>query len=207
LTFFFFIINKYPIRIENVYNINLTKKLNLYNYVLLNISKYALLYLHNNYYYICGTNLKYLISNKHHELINTLSIILYFIIQDFLFYGYHRLMHTKYFFNKYHYKHHEIIVPNSLSANHSNIIDENLKNISLTLPIFIIQLNNNTIYLLLIVTQIWDIIIHESKLRFKIKYINTPVSHLVHHMYKNNSYNCGYWTIIPDLIFGTNFKS
>lgn len=191
---------KYPVRIENSYNINLIKKLNPYDYLKLNISKYIFLYLHN-WFFIIQNNLSY------NQSINIISIASYFIIQDFLFYGYHRLMHTNYLYIKFHKKHHEHIIPNSTSYNYSHIIDENIKNISLILPIFIIQFNRDTIYLLLIITQIWDIIIHESKFRFKVKYINTPGNHLVHHMYKNNTYNCGYWTIIPDIIFRTYYEN
>ena len=196
---------KYPIRIENGYNINLTKKLNLYDYVLLNLSKYILLCLYYHNYFIWWNNQIDVLLNI--RLMNILSIILYIMIQDVIFYGYHRLMHTDYFFNKFHYVHHQNIIPNSSCSVHSHIINSNLKSFILVLPIFIIPLKCNILYILLFITQIWNIIIHESKFRFNIKYINTPGNHLVHHMYRNLSYNYSFWTKIPDIIFGTNFTN
>ena len=196
---------KYPFRIEKVYNINLTTKLTLSNYVLSNISKYLLVCVHHFNYFIWWNNYIYTLLTS--PTLSVVSIILYFVIQDFIFYGYHRLMHTKYFFNKYHYIHHQKTIPNSFSSVHLHRLDSNLESFVLTLPIFIIPLKCTTLYMLLFTTQIWNIIIHESKFRFNIKYINTPGNHLVHHMYRDRSYNYSYWTTIPDIIFGTKFTS
>ena len=132
-----------------------------------------------------------------------ISVLLFIIIQDFVFYGYHRLMHTKSLYSKFHYVHHSNKVPNSWCANISHKLDSNLESLIFILPGLIVPLNYKLLHTLVLITQIWKNIIHESKLRFKLKYINNPCNHLVHHQFEN--YNYGFWTTIPDRLFRTEF--
>ena len=158
-----------------------------------NLSQYILLsFYHLNY---IGYN-----NNNDYPL---LKILIALTIQDFSYYGFHRLMHTISFYKNYHKDRHQRITT-SWAARSGSIFESNVENVILMLPIFLLKMNKFHFHCLFVLSHIWNTLNYESTFRYYLKCIRTPVDHLVHNQFMQ--YNFALWTVIPDRIFGTYIK-
>ncbi len=117
-------------------------------------------------------------------------------LSNIFFYISHRLLHTKWFFNKIHYKHHEFIDPIACATLYAHPIEHLFSNVlSFVIPIILVGTTFNTILCLLFAGTVISMIAH-------IKYKILPITngHLVHH--KLFKYNYGFGDYL-DKLFGT----
>lgn len=124
-------------------------------------------------------------------------IILALMIGDICFYITHRLLHHPYLY-KYHQKHHEFIVPNSLSGLYSSPIEMILSNhLSMVIPLKLISCHSNIMLMLESGAVAFNIL--KSHSGYDSELYGSP-HHNIHHKYMIHNYGFLY---ITDLIFGT----
>ena len=124
------------------------------------------------------------------------KIFLIVNLSNVFFYLTHRLLHTKWFFDRIHYKHHEFIEPVACAALYAHPIEHLFGNVlSFILPVIIVGTTYYTILVLLVLGTIVSTFAH---VRYKI--LPTTNGHLVHH--KLFKYNYGFGNYL-DRLFGT----
>lgn len=179
----------FTFRYKYIFKIHDDIQYNQYDYLIRHMSQYLIMSLYH---------LGYIGVYSYENLL--IKLLIAIIIQDIGYYMYHRLMHHKYFYNKWHkYRHQKITT--SWGAISYSIVESNIENIILMLPIFLIRMNPYYFHGLLILARIWNAINYESTFRYNLTIFKSPVSHLIHNQFEN--YNYGFWTNICDMIGGT----
>ena len=126
-----------------------------------------------------------------------LRITLALIIGDLCFYITHRLLHHPYLY-KYHQKHHEFIVPYSLTGLYSSPVEMILSNhLSMVIPLKLITSHSNTMLMLESAAVAFNIL--KSHSGYDSELYGSP-HHNIHHKYMIHNYGFLY---ITDIIFGT----
>jgi len=122
------------------------------------------------------------------------KIFLIVNLSNLFFYTTHRLLHTRWFFNQIHYKHHKFVEPIACATLYAHPVEHLFANIlSFILPIIIVGTTFNTIVCLLVAGTIVSTIAH-----VKYKILPTTNGHLVHHqLFK---YNYGFGNYLDKLL-------
>ena len=132
-----------------------------------------------------------------------------FFLHDFYFYWMHRLVHLKYIFKWGHLTHHISTNPSPWTAYAFDPIEAVLEIaiiplIAFTLPVSVFALESFLFFQILYNVYIhlgYEIFPQKLGHHWLGKWINTSVSHNVHH--KLNKGNYGLYTLIWDRLFGT----
>jgi len=127
------------------------------------------------------------------------KILLIINMSNMLFYIFHRLLHTKFFYNIIHYKHHEFIEPIAVASLYSHPFEHLFANtLSFLIPFIIVGI---PYYTMLILTSLGTFITVTSHANYKV--ISNHNDHLIHHkLYK---YNYGFGGYL-DKILSTYYK-
>lgn len=134
-------------------------------------------------------------------------------LANLFFYCFHRLLHTKYLFNRVHYIHHEFIEPVGAATFYAHPIEHLFSNVlSFLIPVILIGVKYWILIGLLAFSTIISVIAHVeyeilplflTLLSNKISYVSTGSEHLVHHKY----FTCNYgFAKYLDKLFGTYKK-
>ena len=164
-----------------------------------NIISYTLLH----YIYSQQIGLLYFNIRKHNIIYTIISPILYFYLQDLLFYITHRLAHCNLLYRYIHYDHHMYKSPITWVSRLSHWVDSNLENVAFIIPALIIPMNIYIWFGCLIFTYAWATFLHDSRHKITLSYLNDNTDHALHHYYGKKSYNFAYYFNHWDKFFGT----
>lgn len=148
---------------------------------------------------------------KNYSLINTnnipLEFILMFLCTTFLHYWYHRLMHSKYFW-ELHKLHHSAAEMNVLTASREHPLVVSVSVLLLSLPVFIFGVRPEIAFIYICITGIYDLFLH-SKVNMVPKWARVlmidSTAHYIHHSTHAHYYNSNYGNFfnIWDRLFKT----
>jgi len=156
--------------------------------------------------YTKKTGYLYFSTNEYNIFYTVISPILYLLLQDFIFYFMHRLVHTPMMYKKIHYIHHKFRYPTSWAGRISNVIDSNLENIAFTFPALVLPINIYLWQMCLVFSSFWGNFLHDSTNKISIPYLNDNTDHCLHHYYGEQNCNFAYYFNHCDKIFGTYKK-
>ncbi|HXB10697.1 MAG TPA: sterol desaturase family protein, partial [Bacteroidia bacterium] len=138
-----------------------------------------------------------------------LSVFLALVIHDAYFYWTHRLMHHPKLFKAFHLVHHKSTNPSPWAAFAFHPLEAMVEAGILPVLVFIMPMNRYSVLAFFLISTIINVYGHlgyeiypawliKSKLG---KWLNTSVSHNIHHKYFNGNYS--FYTIIWDVLMGT----
>lgn len=174
----------------------------LQEWVFGNSVSYTFIYL----IYTKKTGYLYFSINEYNIFYTVISPILYLLLQDFIFYFMHRLVHTPMMYKKIHYIHHKFRYPTSWAGRISNVIDSNLENIAFTFPALVLPINIYLWQMCLVFSSFWGNFLHDSTNKISIPYLNDNTDHCLHHYYGEQNCNFAYYFNHCDKFFGTYKK-
>jgi sterol desaturase/sphingolipid hydroxylase (fatty acid hydroxylase superfamily) len=150
------------------------------------------------YYLARGSN----VSWTDISLTNTLlAVVLVLIGNDVLYYAYHRLMHTDYFWNRLHYLHHEAVSPGGLSDTfYEHPLDFFVGTLCATVPLLIVPINIGAAVLCLFLQTFFAVAYHSGH-EIRVPAIFTARRHDDHHRYYRGNYAQNF--ALVDMLFGT----
>jgi sterol desaturase/sphingolipid hydroxylase (fatty acid hydroxylase superfamily) len=120
-----------------------------------------------------------------------------YLLMDILYFLTHRLLHTKYFYSKYHKFHHEIIMPVGISATYLTLLDYYSNIFSIYFPLFILSADSFTTKLWIVISTLNTVFIGHCG------YSPMANFHDNHHLHFNYNYGVGIWA---DKLFGTVYR-
>jgi sterol desaturase/sphingolipid hydroxylase (fatty acid hydroxylase superfamily) len=120
-----------------------------------------------------------------------------YLLMDILYWATHRLLHTKYFYNRYHKFHHEIISPVGISATYLTLLDFYSNIFSIYFPLIMLSSDATTTSLWMIISTLNTIFIGHCG------YGPIASFHDNHHLHFNCNYGVGIWA---DKLCGTVWK-
>ena len=167
-----------------------------------NTVSYTLLY----FIYTQQTGLLYFDIDRYGIFYASLSPILYFHLQDLLFYMAHRLAHTSFFYKRIHYEHHRYRSPTNWVSRLSHWVDSNLENVAFIVPAIVIPMNVYIWFACLIFTYMWGNFLHDSTRKVRITLLNDNTDHALHHYYGEKNFNFAFYFNHWDKYFGTYKK-
>jgi fatty acid hydroxylase domain-containing protein 2 len=125
-------------------------------------------------------------------LTNMFTAVCFF---DVIFYIFHYIGHTKYFYAKFHKIHHEWTAPVAASANYNHFLDHLIMNIMLPcISIIITKANFTTIWISMLISTLIVTSTHSGY------WLALARKHDNHHRY----FNCEYGVFVIDYIMGTS---
>lgn len=138
-----------------------------------------------------------------------LSIFLALVIHDAYFYWTHRLMHHPKLFKIFHLVHHKSTNPSPWAAFAFHPLEAIVEVGILPVLVFIMPINAYAVLIFFLISTVINVYGHlgyeiypawlvKSKLG---RWLNTSVSHNMHHKYFNGNY--GFYTRVWDVLFGT----
>jgi sterol desaturase/sphingolipid hydroxylase (fatty acid hydroxylase superfamily) len=136
------------------------------------------------------------------SLTNTLlAIVLVMLGNDVLYYAYHRLMHTDFFWNRMHYIHHEAVSPGGLSDTfYEHPVDFFVGTLCATLPLLIVPINIGAAVTCLFLQTLLAVAYHSGH-EIRVPAIFTARRHDDHHRYYRGNYAQNF--ALVDVLFGT----
>ena len=148
----------------------------------------------------------YFYLNEYDIVYTAISPVLYFLLQDFMFYIMHRIAHIPFLYKNIHCIHHKYRYPTSWAGRISHVIDSNLENIAFIFPALILPINIYLWGFCLIFSFIWGNFLHDSTNKINISYLNDNIDHCLHHYYGQKNCNFSYYFNHWDKLFGTYKK-
>lgn len=130
---------------------------------------------------------------QHNIMVNSLNIVSYSIVVEFIYYVYHRIVHMKRFYKKIHSAHHENIEVYPMDAFHMTNIDATILVIILGAPCAFIKMNHLEYFLSLYIYLTAVYLEHTEFL-------------LTHHAKHHKLLFCNYCILNPffDILGGTH---
>jgi sterol desaturase/sphingolipid hydroxylase (fatty acid hydroxylase superfamily) len=135
-------------------------------------------------------------------VVNTLvAVAVVMVANDVLYYGYHRLMHTDFFWNRMHYIHHEAVSPGGLSDTfYEHPVDFFVGTLCATAPLLIVPINIGAAVTCLFLQTFLAVAYHSGH-EIRLPAVFTARRHDDHHRYYRGNYAQNF--AIVDLVFGT----
>jgi sterol desaturase/sphingolipid hydroxylase (fatty acid hydroxylase superfamily) len=135
-------------------------------------------------------------------VLNTLpAVALVLLGNDVLYYAYHRLMHTDFFWNKLHYIHHESLSPGGLSDTfYEHPLDFFFGTLCAVLPLAIVPINIAAAVVCLFLQTFLAVAYHSGH-EIRVPVIFTARRHDDHHRYYRGNYAQNF--ALVDLLLGT----
>ena len=136
------------------------------------------------------------------SLTNTLlAVAIVMIGNDVLYYAYHRLMHTDFFWNRMHYIHHEAVSPGGLRDTfYEHPVDFFVGTLCATLPLLIVPINIAAAVTCLFLQTFLAVAYHSGH-EIRVPAIFTARRHDDHHRYYRGNYAQNF--ALVDMVFGT----
>jgi len=175
---------------------------NIIDWSISNSVSYGFIYL----IYTQKIGLLYFNFDQYDKIYTFISPILFFFLQDFIFYLMHRASHIPILYRNLHCIHHKYKYPQSWTGRISHWLDSNIENVAFTIPALIMPINGYIWKVCLIFTFIWGNFLHDSTNKKRIYGLNDNTDHCLHHSYGEKNYNFSYYFNFWDKIFGTYKK-
>jgi sterol desaturase/sphingolipid hydroxylase (fatty acid hydroxylase superfamily) len=139
-------------------------------------------------------------------LMNTVvAVVLVMLGNDVLYYAYHRLMHTDFFWNRMHYIHHEAVSPGGLSDTfYEHPVDFFAGTLCATLPLLVVPINIGAAVTCLFLQTFLAVAYHSGH-EIRVPALFTARRHDDHHRYYRGNYAQNF--AIVDLVFGTVIRT
>jgi len=136
------------------------------------------------------------------------QLLVYFVVMDFFYYAFHRLMHSTKPLWVFHAVHHSQRRPNPMMQNRAHLFEELLYITSRAIPPTILGGDAPAIYGFLIFDQLWSYFVHsdiKANLGPLKYFLVTPQYHRIHHSLERRHFDKNFAgrLIIWDVMFGT----
>jgi sterol desaturase/sphingolipid hydroxylase (fatty acid hydroxylase superfamily) len=136
------------------------------------------------------------------------QFLVFFVVMDFGYYAFHRLMHSTKTLWVFHAVHHSQRRANPMLQNRAHLLEELLYIMSRAIPPTILGGSMPAIYWFVIIEQFWSYFVHSDiKMNLgPLKYIiTTPQYHRIHHSLERRHFDKNFSgrLILWDYLFGT----
>lgn len=129
------------------------------------------------------------------------SLVIYLVVTETMIYWIHRILHTDFFYNLLHKRHHQFQVTTSWVSTAFHPVDSFAQAFPHHLCVFLFPVHAGLYLIMVGFVTVWAVLIHDRVSFVRWKFINYTGHHTLHHWYYR--YNLGQFTTVWDRIGGT----